>query len=227
MPESVPVADAPPPRTPQTARPPSPRRRTSCPSSRGFNRRDGAGRASGCGQPAPDRIAIGVRCSGCGRAAAWNAANRPAAESAQADFVPFQPRFQPPGRGRSRVRLRTARSWPHRDRRPLLRLRTRNRLERGTPPGRRVRAGGLRALPAAVSTAETRPVVRSVPPTPPAPGPPPAPAAPTPASRGSVPCRGGSASATGAAGGAPPPRTATSAARAAATASAAPPPCGS
>jgi hypothetical protein len=34
--------------------------------------------------------------SGCGRAGAWNAAHLLAAESAQADFVIFQPRFQPP-----------------------------------------------------------------------------------------------------------------------------------
>ncbi len=34
------------------------------------------------------------RFSGCGRAIAWNAAHTRAAESAQADFVTLQPRFE-------------------------------------------------------------------------------------------------------------------------------------
>jgi hypothetical protein len=33
---------------------------------------------------------------GCGREGAWDAAHSRAAESAEADFVTFQPRFQPP-----------------------------------------------------------------------------------------------------------------------------------
>jgi hypothetical protein len=40
--------------------------------------------------------------TGCGRAPVRDAAHDRAAQSAQADFVPFQPRFQPPGTGAGR-----------------------------------------------------------------------------------------------------------------------------
>jgi hypothetical protein len=51
------------------------------------------------------RVAVGAAGPGSGRAIAWDAAHGWAAESAQADFVTFQPRFQPPREGQ-RIHLR-------------------------------------------------------------------------------------------------------------------------